>query len=213
MHNIHIFLCRHGESEGNTVFPDVIGQSSSSPLTKKGKEQAKLLGKRFEKEGIKFDRCFSSSFIRAAETTKIVAGELSHKEPLYLFNELIEYSAGDWRGKVRSEVFWDINNIRKVGTLNMGFKFPGKDGDALFQVERRASTWLEDNIIYNEKVLAIAEKQKTKFLVMSHGMTIRCLLHYIMGFDQSFIWNIDIDNAEHHSHQVWRSWLPSDGCE
>jgi broad specificity phosphatase PhoE len=194
MHNINIYLCRHGQSEGNTVIPDVIGQPSSSPLTKTGIEQAKLLGKRFAKEGIKFDRCNSSSFIRAAETTRLVMSEIDHKDPLYVYNELVEYNPGTWRGKVRTEVFSDLDNVRKVAAGNMGFRFP--DGDALHQVERRATTWLEEEIIYNEKILSIAEKQKQNFLVMSHGMTIRCILHYVMGFDTSFVWNINIENCQ-----------------
>lgn len=194
MHNINIYLCRHGQSEGNTVDPDVIGQPANSPLTKMGEEQAKLLGQRFAKEGIKFDKCHSSSFIRAAETAKIVMSEVGHKDPLHLYNELVEYNPGSWRGKVRAEVFSDIINLKKVAVGNMGFKFP--DGESLHQTERRASTWMEKEIIYNEQVLSIAEKRKQNFLVVSHGMTIRCILHYVMGFDTSFIWNINIENTQ-----------------
>jgi len=193
MKNINIYLVRHGQSEGNTVDPDVIGQPASSPLTKLGIEQASLLGKRFATDKVKFARCFSSSFIRAAETAKIITVAIDHKEPLYLYNELVEYSPGDWRGKVRADVFSQIENVRKVGALNMGFKFP--NGEALHQVERRAAHWLEEQIIFNDRVLAAAEKEELNYLVVSHGMTIRCLLHYVMGFDQSFVWNINIDNS------------------
>jgi broad specificity phosphatase PhoE len=85
-----------------------------------------------------------------------------------------------------------------MGNFNVNFLPPG--GESLSQVERRASKWLDDEIIYNEdmfdKCKFYSDKgEKAKIAVYSHGMTIKTLLHYIVGFDKSFIWKISIDNT------------------
>ena len=206
MHPINIYLVRHGQSENNAIKEDLIGQPTNSPLSELGKTQAKLLGQKFLKEGMRFDRIFASTFLRASETAKIVVDTLDYKEPLYLYNELVEYSPGDWRGKKRDEIFGDFDNARKVSALNMHFRFP--NGESLHQVQRRASHWLEDKTVLNTDVLKTANEREQHFLVVSHGMTIRCLLHYIMGFDQSFIWKINTDNSAitHLIYTEHRGW-------
>ena len=98
--------------------------------------------------------------------------------------ELREYSAGDWTGSQRDQLSPEIYS--KMNILNNSFLPP--NGESLNQVERRASQWLENKILYNPDV-------KSDILVFSHGMTIKCLIHYILGFDQSFTWKIKIDNT------------------
>jgi broad specificity phosphatase PhoE len=80
----------------------------------------------------------------------------------------------------------------------MSFQPP--NGEALIQVERRASKWLEDNILFNDDMLdeIFAANQvgiTPNIAIFSHGMTIKCLLHYVMGFDKNFTWRISILNT------------------
>jgi len=191
MHNINVYLVRHGQSTGNNV--GLIGQNFDTDLTDLGKEQAKKLGERFKREGVQFDRAFSSSYKRAADTARIIVDTIDHKEPLYFTEALVEYSAGDWKGKKIEEVFGDITKIGPMLSRNMEFVFP--NGDSLVQVERRASDWLEKNISYNDAIRALAEKRDVNLLVVSHGHTIRCLLHYIMGFSSEMFWKMIVYNT------------------
>lgn len=189
-----LFLIRHGESEVN-VQPDLMGQTSDIKLTEKGRNQAKLLNKKlfYSKDGTTkwhYSFAFSSPYVRALDTAMITLGTNN----ITLAPELREYDAGDWTGCSRSETITDSIKM-KMGYLNMAFRPP--KGESNNMVERRASQWIEDNILYNQSMINSYNKygEPLNFMVFSHGMTIKTILHYIMGFDKSFLWKIDIDNT------------------
>lgn len=177
-----LYLIRHGQSEVN-VFPDLMGQSPTVPLSDLGMKQASLLGQRFQKEKLQFGHVFSSTYKRAIDTARL---SVPVTQDIIQTAELREYSAGDWTGAKRSETL-TIDVLFKMNTHNHHFLPP--NGESLNQVERRASKWLEDEILYNKKFY------NSKIVLFTHGMTIKCLLHYIMGFDKSFTWKISIDNT------------------
>lgn len=193
--HFNLSLIRHGQSEVN-ILPDVIGQSSDTPLTKHGKRQARALGNRFVMTGEYFDYIYSSDYVRAFDTAYISKGESS--QSIIIDEDLREYDAGDWLSCSRSKIMTD--NIRfKMAYLDNTFLPP--NGESLNQVERRASRWLEDNIIYNKEFMDFCQWKidndhpPLNIAVFTHGMTIKTLLHYIMGFDKSFTWKINIDNT------------------
>lgn len=188
-------LVRHGESEVNAT-PDVMGQAPETKLTMLGKQQAALLRKKFIKDNEKFDLIFSSPYERALDTAKMAIGDMSQK--IILVDDLREYNAGDWNGASRSATMTDEIRLC-MGYLDNTYLPP--HGESLHMVERRASKWLEDVIIYNESMWeisdyrALTEKPPLNIVAFSHGMTIKCLLHYVMGFDKSLTWKISIDNT------------------
>jgi len=196
LHNINfnLYLIRHGESEVN-VLPDQMGQTADVKLTYNGKNQAELLGKSFCNKGIFFYKLFSSPYERAMNTAEICTGNLYDK--IISVPELREYDAGDWTGASRKETLTK-EVINKMNILNQSFLPPM--GESMNQVERRASKWLEDAILYNN---TICDEIKSingvggipNIAAFSHGMTIKTLLHYIMGFDKSFTWKISILNT------------------
>jgi broad specificity phosphatase PhoE len=191
MNDINIYLIRHGESEVN-ILPDMIGQDPDTKLTKNGEEQAAKLGKRFT--NTHFDRVFSSTYLRALYTSTIFIKNLkNYPEEIMYSDKIVEYNPGDWKGKKRSEIYANAKNMKDITYLHMGFLFP--NGESFHQVERRATTFLEQHIIYNKAVLAEAEKKELNIALFSHGMTIKTILHHIMGFDGSFMWKLKIDNT------------------
>lgn len=209
-----LFLVRHGESEVN-IQPDLMGQDPDTPLTEKGRQQAEALGKSFRNYA--FDYVYSSDYVRAHDTAKIVCAQpkvtMAYVQPV-LVPELREYSAGDWKHASRKETLTPEIQL-KMASLNNTFQPP--HGEALNQVEHRASKWLDDQIIYSEEVIENAyarlgfkfegdklvkhnfgprgDLDALNIAVFSHGMTIKCLLHYVMGFDKSMTWKIDINNT------------------
>jgi broad specificity phosphatase PhoE len=187
-----ISLIRHGQSETNAN-PDRMGQLETTPLTDMGRHQAKLLGAKLKREKENFDLIYSSHYTRALDTA-ILATDYR----IILAPELREYSAGDWTDASRSQT---INDSIKVQMGNLGHAFLPPNGESLHQVERRASAWLEENILYNKAIQHEASERKRNnkdvlnIALFTHGMTIKCLLHYVMGFDRSFTWKIQIDNT------------------
>lgn len=192
--NFNLYLIRHGQSEVN-VKADQLGQDPETPLTEKGRDQALKLRQSLNKQHLKFDRIFSSDYIRALDTAKIVT-ENNYMPPIIVTPELREYDAGDWNGASRKETLTPEVRMR-MGSLHQDFLPP--NGESLNQVSRRASKWLEDVILYNSNVIKETANRNWanayNIGVFTHGMTIKCLLQHIMGFDKSFTWKIDIWNT------------------
>lgn len=189
-----LYLIRHGQTPVN-LKGDELGQEPDIPLTQKGEEQARKLRHALNVRKIQFDQVFSSDYTRALETARIVTEDNHEPEPI-LVPELREYSAGDWKGKLRQEILTPEVRMR-MGSLTQDFLPP--NGESLNQVSRRASKWLEDVVMYNPWVIE-RSKNRTKedpwrIGVFTHGMTIKCLLQHIMGFDKSLTWKIDIWNT------------------
>lgn len=186
-------LIRHGQSTTNAI-PDLMGQESTTPLSDKGIDQARLLGKHFEKHKIVFDRVYSSTYTRAHDTAKLALPNSN----IILSDDIREYDAGDWTGASRIKT-WTSDIKNKANTFNHTFLPP--NGESLSQVKRRASKWLEDTIIYNKDFALFSSNRKVlnqsplNIAVFSHGMTIKCLLQYIMGFERSLTWKVRIDNT------------------
>lgn len=207
-HNeFYLYLIRHGQSEVN-IQPDMVGQHPDTRLTNKGKEQASMLGSRLFKEGKKFEHVFSSDYIRALDTAMIATGP---EQNIILAPGVREYSAGDWDGASRKELHTTQLRLRMAALTN-AFRPP--NGESMHMVERRASQWLEETILYNEGFIneTVARQElglkPMEIAVFSHGMTIKCLLHYIMGFDQSFTWKLTLENTSisklHFGMEGWR---------
>lgn len=190
-----ISLVRHGESEVNAT-PDVIGQNPDVQLTKNGIRQAELLHERFLRRNDHFDLIYSSPYDRALHTAKIAIPDKD--QDIILAPELREYDAGSWTGASRADVLTQKVKLQ-MNLINQMFKPP--NGESCAMVERRASQWLEEHILYNKNIAiessrrAINNIAPLNILCFSHGVTIKSLLHYIVGFDKSFIWKINISNT------------------
>ena len=189
-----LYLIRHGQSEVN-VKADQMGQDPETPLTELGRSQAAQLGAALTKRHIRFDQIFSSDYTRALDTAKITT-QSYYMPQLTITPELREYDAGDWKGSLRQEILTPEVRLR-MGSLNQFFLPP--NGESLNQVSRRASRWLEDVILYNPHVIKHTELRGKdnpyQIGVFSHGMTIKCLLQHILGFDKGMTWKIDIWNT------------------
>src|SRR3954465_3816953 len=68
----HIILCRHGESEGNRGRR--FGGHGATPLTDRGREQARSAGKSLIGSGV--DVVYSSDLPRAVETAQLICDEI-----------------------------------------------------------------------------------------------------------------------------------------
>ncbi|MBU2615872.1 MAG: histidine phosphatase family protein [Nanoarchaeota archaeon] len=89
-----VYLIRHGESEGNKLGINQ-GQRNDFPLTEKGREQARKIGKRLAKE--KISAIYSSDLKRAKETAEIIGK--SHGFLPLLDERLRERDFGDLETK------------------------------------------------------------------------------------------------------------------
>jgi phosphohistidine phosphatase len=69
-----LWLLRHGDAADGS--PD-----AERPLTDKGREQARAVGRALKALGVTLDACLTSPKVRAAETARIACAELDGVEP------------------------------------------------------------------------------------------------------------------------------------
>ena len=185
------YLIRHGESSSNATPGFVAGTNFDSPLTERGYEQARLLGGRLKREEVRFDRVYSSTLVRAVQTTETMLESMGLPgRPFVKVDALIEQQMPGWLGLPLEEVYTPemLAYIR-----GKGLDFVSPEGESHRMVQRRIATWLEDEIIYNED-LSGTETSLTVAIV-GHGAATRCLIHYIMGFSDRFIERISLGNC------------------
>ena len=78
MHNI--YFARHGETVWN-VENKICGMTDS-PLTEKGRQQARELGRKVRESGVRIDEILYSPLSRAADTAKAVADRYGDGESM-----------------------------------------------------------------------------------------------------------------------------------
>jgi len=93
-----LYFVRHGESEAN-LEKTFAGSRIDSPLTNKGKEQARKTAQVIIDSGILFDRIVSSPLSRAHETGLIIKEIINNKSEVVIDNRLTEINFGDITGK------------------------------------------------------------------------------------------------------------------
>ncbi len=187
-----LYLIRHGQSESNAQPGLLAGVSADSDLTRKGEEQARRLGARFAAEGVSFDRIYSSTYQRAIRTARIMLTAMGLSETNVPEVHALREHEGpeDWRGKRMEEVF--TPELRAYMAAKASDYKP-LGGESVREVERRVSAWLEDELIYNQEL--VSRPVSMTVGIVGHGTATRCLMRYILGFDQRMIWRMRLDNC------------------
>ena len=189
--NCEIYFIRHGESESNATPGLAFPINYDAPLSTLGHQQSKLLGERFKKEKISFDKVFSSTLTRAVQTIEnMFAGMGNEGNSFQKVPEIIEQQIPGWRGVPTEEAY---TNDTMSYIMEKGNDFVGPDGESIREVQKRATNWLEDELIYNRDLCI--EPQSLKVAIISHESTLRSIFHYIMGFDQRLTYKIGVDNT------------------
>ena len=200
----NLYFIRHGESNSNVTPGIAAGVNFDAPMTERGHKQAVALGERLKREGVTFERIYSSSLVRAIQTTEgMLKGMGLTDVPFERVEHIIERQIPAWRGRQASE---GLTPEVKLMSAEKGKWFQPADGESFRTVERRASNWLEDELLFNP---AWSKQPGThRIAVVAHGHTLQCLFHYIMNFDQRFIDKVRLDNTSvsrfRFSRDGWR---------
>jgi broad specificity phosphatase PhoE len=153
-----ILLARHGETADNAP-PQRFSGTIDSPLSERGREQARALGGEAADLGIA--AIWTSHLVRARETAEIVGAALG-LEPR-VDERLAESHRGRWEGRLVSDLERDEADDwaawRRAGA---GYAFPG--GESLVAHQRRALAALDT-----------VREGPLPALVVCHGGTIRVI--------------------------------------
>jgi broad specificity phosphatase PhoE len=153
-----LYLVRHGESEANAA--GVFAGQTDSPLTPKGREQAKVVATALRP--IHFDRIVTSALSRTKDTAAEIAA--GRGVPVEAFADLNEIDLGNAAGK-------PFDEVRGLpGYESDGFhQWPG--GESLDQVVTRAMRVIDR---------LVAESPGTTICIVGHGGVTRILVSKFM---------------------------------
>ena len=175
-----LLVVRHGltASTGSAL----TGRTPGISLDDRGRAQAKALAARLA--GVRLDAIVSSPLDRCFQTAETIAADQPVDLPVQVDDRLIEVGYGDWTGqslrKLSHEPLW-----RVVQAHPSAVTFPGRDGEALADVQRRAVTAVRD---WNERL-----GPKSVYLICSHGDVIKALLADSLGLHLDLYQRIIID--------------------
>lgn len=180
---LEIYLVRHGKTMFNTI-----GRSqgwSDSPLTKKGEEGISKLGRGLKKEGIHFDRAYSSDSGRTIQTTNLILKNSDNEGIPYQTDPRIrEWCFGSFDGDYSAVLFGDL--LPRILDEVSDEKSSTKDlANAIYDVDTAgwAETWEELSTRILEGFHDIAKEAQElsakKIVVVSHGMTISTFLELL----------------------------------
>ena len=173
---MEIYFVRHGQTIWNVEkrFQGL----SDSPLTELGITQAKLLGEKLK--DIKFDKFYSTSLQRAYDTANYIKG--NRKQKVEIFDDFVEISMGDMEG-IQQEEFKKLypEQVKNFFFNQLEYNPSSFGGESFLEVRERVIRGLNKFIELN--------KNYERVLVVSHGATLKTLLHYISGKDISTLSN------------------------
>ena len=169
---MEIYFVRHGQTIWNVEkrFQGL----SDSPLTELGITQAKLLGEKLK--DIKFDKFYSTSLKRAYDTANYIKG--NRKQKVEIVDDFVEISMGDMEG-IKQEDFKKLypEQVKNFFFNQLEYDPSSFGGESFLEVRERVIRGLNKFIELN--------KNYERVLVVSHGATLKTLLHYISGKDIS----------------------------
>jgi len=159
-----IIFLRHGESVGNAE-SRWQGQADF-PLTRKGRQQAKALAKRWQDEGREFDWIVTSPLSRASETAEIIAAALNlpvEKDAIWA-----ERNIGEVAGLTAKEVNQRFPNREFI---NPFAAIVGNEGEGDWELYLRAGQALH----------GLLRRKPGRYLVVSHGGLLNQLMYAVVG--------------------------------
>ena len=160
-----IYLIRHAQAEGN-VYRMMQGHWDGD-LTALGRRQIEALARRLE--GLPFDAVYSSDLYRARMTAEAVT--LSRALPLRCMPALREINVGRWETKFFGNVTHAEPELAHAFMYDQE-KFSIEGGETYAEVTDRAWAALEE---------IVRAWPEGRVALVSHGVTIRCLLARITG--------------------------------
>lgn len=174
-----IITVRHGQTDWNLEYRSQ--GSTDIPLNVTGILQAKEA--RDKLAGYKFDVCYTSPLVRAAETAKIIVGD---KCPIRYSDLIVERCFGEFEGSV-AESWEDLTGGVNIFDLKIDYHENGVE--PMSAVLERSRKFLE---------LLKAENPDTALvLVVAHGSLLKALHFNIVGYnDETDFLHFHLRNGE-----------------
>ena len=164
-----IYLIRHTQAEGNRY--RMMQGFWDGAVTELGRKQAAALGRRFAE--LPLDAVYSSDLSRAVLTAEAVAGNSGL--PIQTRTALRELNIGPWEQKFFGNLCYELPELTEQ-FLHNSENWVLSGAETFSQVRERSLAELSR---------IAAENEGKTIAVVSHGVTIRCMLSGITGIPLS----------------------------
>ncbi|MGN1022444.1 MAG: histidine phosphatase family protein [Lachnospiraceae bacterium] len=182
-----LYLMRHGQTRLNRE-GRLQGQIDTE-LDAEGIAEAERAGNFVRKQGLVFDRVYSSHLSRAVDTAVLVSGW--EREKIRIDDRILEMDYGASDGARFQDLAAPVRNF-----LLDPVHAPLPEGfESLSHLEERTGSFLRDLAEEAGK----REKQgahEERILAVTHGVAIRAMLRRLDGIDEERIWKVRIDNCD-----------------
>jgi len=183
MPRTELYLIRHAETVMN-VNPHIVGgRSNETPLTLRGIEQAKRLGRLLVLKGIIPNKVFTSPAIRAIDTARYSLAEMGLNIEPSIQEAIQELGQGSAEGKLRADIYTEAVKL-DIARLGKNFKFEG--GESMNDVGQRMSDWISETFTNNDS---------GKYLIYIHGGAIKYLASHILDVSHQQTYETEIGNT------------------
>jgi broad specificity phosphatase PhoE len=185
---VDLYVIRHAESAANASGSHLIGgRSNETPLTEKGIEQAKQLGRYLLTKDIKPDFIYASPAVRTLETARYALAEMGITSKPLIEDALQELDQGRWVGRNRKDTYTS-EVLADIAMLGKDFKSDG--GESMNEVGERMLTAISTIAVHHE-----GEVGTVTGLVFTHGVAIRCLAATIHDWPHKQTYETETPNA------------------
>lgn len=182
---MNLYIMRHGETYWNKE--GLIQGSSDIELTELGIQLAEKTRDGFERDGIKFQRIYTSPYIRAVKTAEVISEK--QQAALVVDNRVREMCFGKYEGLPLKKIKDSDQNVQYCFSFPSRYK-PDEKGESFEDVYARIDDFLEKEIKPLEQ-----DPDIENVLVVCHGAVIRAFLTRIRNMDLDEFWTIHQPNC------------------
>ncbi len=181
-----LVLVRHGESQWNlenrfTGWVDV-------PLSPKGLDEAKAAGDRLKKEGVKFDKAYTSDLQRAQNTLAFILEKLGQQDiPVVKDKALNERHYGDLQGLNKAETALKFGD-EQVKIWRRSYDIAPPKGESLKDTAARTLPYFDTQI-------AADLKAGKNVIVAAHGNSLRSIVMHLEGLTKEQVLELNLGTA------------------
>ena len=174
---MEVYFLRHGQTEWNRL-QRIQGATEWTDLSDEGVHDAEMVRDGLLARGLSFDRLYSSPYLRALHTARIIGAGLG-LEPV-VDSRLREMSFGPYEGTPYSDDNFVDDNIRAC------FKAPERyiaptGAESFDAVAARVKDFLDAE-------LAPADGHCERVLAVAHGCVLRTVLRLVEGLPLADFW-------------------------
>ncbi len=182
---MNLYIMRHGETDWNKQ--GKLQGSVDIPLNDFGIELAEKTRDGFQREGITFDKVFSSPYIRAHKTAEIIVGVADI--PIDVQPDIREMNFGVHEGACVRDLRTNPAYARLSKCFDDPLHYePEGDGESYEEIFARIGRFL------TEQILPL-EGQYENVLVVCHGGVLRAFISIIKKMQLEDFWTISQPNC------------------